>query len=230
MKISSIQLINFKNISDAVITFKSNLSGIYGTNGSGKTSIIEALDLCHVFFNYKRDNETSRYRKNVLKYIKNAQDTMQLSVVLHDNLTEYMFDLGFTVHDGELSLTKERIQSRRYNSKNIWNDRFNFEKDVDKILPIIKLNNTKLDIEEKSYGSTIMTNSSNYNSISYYAIRNRLFEDDSIQNELETLIQSFRSMSIISINEQALCNFNMLIVMHAHLKDANGSFAVGMRE
>ena len=45
MSIKSIEIKNFKTIKDSKIEFKRNLSAIYGPNGTGKTAIIEVLDI-----------------------------------------------------------------------------------------------------------------------------------------------------------------------------------------
>ena len=51
MKLKSVELSNFRNISNSKIEFKSStLSGIYGPNGTGKTSIIEALQILQRYF------------------------------------------------------------------------------------------------------------------------------------------------------------------------------------
>ena len=50
MSIKSIEIKNFKTIKDSKIEFKRNLSAIYGPNGTGKTAIIEVLDIMKSYF------------------------------------------------------------------------------------------------------------------------------------------------------------------------------------
>ena len=56
MKLKAIELKNFKNINDSKIEFKSNnLSGIYGPNGTGKTSIVESLEILQRYFRIEKE-------------------------------------------------------------------------------------------------------------------------------------------------------------------------------
>ena len=48
--IKSIEIKNFKSIKDSKIDFKENLSAIYGPNGTGKTAIIEVLNIAREYF------------------------------------------------------------------------------------------------------------------------------------------------------------------------------------
>lgn len=44
-KLSKIEIYNFKNIKRAELDFKHSMLGLYGQNGSGKTALIDVLDL-----------------------------------------------------------------------------------------------------------------------------------------------------------------------------------------
>lgn len=80
IRIERIELINFKNIQKGVIEFhhyrnklfythEADVIGIYGQNGSGKTAVIEALDLC------KRAMSSEPFCDGVENYInKNANE------------------------------------------------------------------------------------------------------------------------------------------------------------
>lgn len=43
--LSRIEIYNFKNIKRAELDFKHSILGLYGQNGSGKTALIDVLDL-----------------------------------------------------------------------------------------------------------------------------------------------------------------------------------------
>src|SRR5512142_2032921 len=43
MRLNSLRLCNFRQHADTYITFDTGLTGIIGTNGSGKTTILEAI-------------------------------------------------------------------------------------------------------------------------------------------------------------------------------------------
>lgn len=44
-RLSRIEIYNFKNIKRAELDFKNSILGLYGPNGSGKTALIDVLDL-----------------------------------------------------------------------------------------------------------------------------------------------------------------------------------------
>lgn len=44
-RLSRIEIYNFKNIKRAKLDFKNSMLGLYGENGSGKTALIDVLDL-----------------------------------------------------------------------------------------------------------------------------------------------------------------------------------------
>jgi DNA repair protein SbcC/Rad50 len=43
MRLNSLRLTNFRQHNDTYITFESGLTGIIGANGSGKSTILEAI-------------------------------------------------------------------------------------------------------------------------------------------------------------------------------------------
>src|SRR6476619_4816095 len=43
MRLNSLRLVNFRQHADSYITFDTGLTGIIGANGSGKTTILEAI-------------------------------------------------------------------------------------------------------------------------------------------------------------------------------------------
>lgn len=44
-RLSGIEIYNFKNIKSAKLDFKNSMLGLYGENGSGKTALIDVLDV-----------------------------------------------------------------------------------------------------------------------------------------------------------------------------------------
>ncbi len=44
-RLSGIEIYNFKNIKSAKLDFKNSMLGLYGENGSGKTALIDVLNL-----------------------------------------------------------------------------------------------------------------------------------------------------------------------------------------
>ena len=85
MKILSLTVENFKNILNATIDFKNNLSGIYGPNGTGKTAVIEALEIITLYFTPKKSKEYGDELKNkIRKSINVNSSTMGIEVIFED--------------------------------------------------------------------------------------------------------------------------------------------------
>ena len=90
MKILSLTVENFKNILNATIDFKNNLSGIYGPNGTGKTAVIEALEIITLYFTPKKSKEYGDELKNkIRKSINVNSSTMGIEVIFEDNVYFY---------------------------------------------------------------------------------------------------------------------------------------------
>ena len=69
--IKSIEIKNFKSIKDSKIDFKENLSAIYGPNGTGKTAIIEVLNIAREYFlGSLKKEKIIKTLLNLLKIIK----------------------------------------------------------------------------------------------------------------------------------------------------------------
>ena len=67
MKIKTLKVKNFKNIEESSIEFKSNLAGIYGPNGTGKTAIVEAIEIISLYFNLNKPKEiTEKLQKKLV--------------------------------------------------------------------------------------------------------------------------------------------------------------------
>ena len=64
MNITKIELINFRNYKKIVLDNFSNLNILIGTNGIGKTSILEAIYLGSLAKTFKTNNELSLIRNN----------------------------------------------------------------------------------------------------------------------------------------------------------------------
>ena len=73
MRIKSLSLTNFRNIKNSKVEFRGeNISGIYGPNGTGKTSVIEAIKLLKVYFSTPKEIKNKNFLgKNILCFFIN---------------------------------------------------------------------------------------------------------------------------------------------------------------
>ena len=97
MKLKSIELKNFKNISDSKIEFKSNnLSGIYGPNGTGKTSIVESLQILQRYFRIEKEFlEEEELIRQIKKVMKIGEDVLSIQIELEGEKYRYQFSVSF---------------------------------------------------------------------------------------------------------------------------------------
>lgn len=97
MKLKSIELKNFKNISDLKIEFKSNnLSGIYGLNGTGKISIVESLQILQRYFRIEKEPlEEKELIRQIKKVMKIGEDVLSIQIELEGEKYRYQFSVSF---------------------------------------------------------------------------------------------------------------------------------------
>ncbi len=57
MKVTSLSLLNFRNIENAQLNFDDGVNIIFGENGQGKTNILEAVWLCGGFKSFRKSRE-----------------------------------------------------------------------------------------------------------------------------------------------------------------------------
>lgn len=95
MKLKSIELKNFKNISDSKIEFKSNnLSGIYGPNGTGKTSIVESLQILQRYFRIEKEFlEEEELIRQIKKVMKIGENVLSIQIELEGEEYRYQFSV-----------------------------------------------------------------------------------------------------------------------------------------
>ena len=98
MKLKSIKLENFKNIKNSKIEFKSNnLSAIYGPNGSGKTAVIEAIEVVREYFLIDKPDFMEKELDEKLKnFIKIGETTTSIELEIEGETKKYKIILNFS--------------------------------------------------------------------------------------------------------------------------------------
>ena len=116
MKLKSIELKNFKNISDLKIEFKSNnLSGIYGPNGPGKISIVESLQILQRYFRIEKE---PLEEKELIRQIKIGEDVLSIQIELEGEKYRYQFSVSF-----ERDVFNKSVLQKEFKEKKIDNNR-----------------------------------------------------------------------------------------------------------
>jgi len=129
IRLQSIELNNFKNIEHGKIDFNSykkktyyenkpEIIGIYGQNGSGKTSVINALELLKVLI------EGKSLPENMKDYIYQLSDTTTLKFVFYienksKNEFKYLIDYEFSIkrENDSYSFSSEKLSYKEISGK-----------------------------------------------------------------------------------------------------------------
>lgn len=250
MSIKSIEIKNFKTIKDSKIEFKRNLSAIYGPNGTGKTAIIEVLDIMKSYF----VNPFMKYetlKKKILKGMSIGEKNLIIDIIFSIDEFDYKILVEFNKYtDDSLYVSREELSFKETNSKRKFKDIVKIVNNENLLSPEIYIENStknNFDILEKSILSQIeggakrfindFANLSSYLSliIKYANIKDN--EKVSIPEKLSLVMTHFSKiekifldMVIITLEEQALYNLNLLIPMNIHTNKVHGTLAVNYRD
>ena len=246
MSIKSIEIKNFKTIKDSKIEFKRNLSAIYGPNGTGKTAIIEVLDIMKSYFvNPFMKCET--LEKKILKGISIGEKNLIIDVIFSIDEFDYKILVEFNKYtDDSLYVSREELSFKETNSKRKFKNIVKIVNNENLLSPEIYIENStknNFDILEKSILSQIeggakrfindFANLSSYLSLimKYANIKDN--EKVSVPEKLSLVMTHFNKiekifldMVIITLEEQALYNLNLLIPMNIHTNKVHGNLAV----
>lgn len=250
MSIKSIEIKNFKTIKDSKIEFKRNLSAIYGPNGTGKTAIIEVLDIMKSYFTnpFIKDNTL---KEKILKGISFGEKNLIISIIFSINQFDYKILIEFNkFNDEALYVSREELSLKEINSRRKFKNIVKILNSEDLLLPEIYIENSiknNFDILKKSVFKEIeggakrfineFSNLSSYLSLIIKYSNSNEKELISIPKELGLVITEFSktqkiflNMVIITLEEQALYNLNLLIPMNIHTNDIHGTLAVNYRD
>ena len=250
MSIKSIEIKNFKTIKDSKIEFKRNLSAIYGPNGTGKTAIIEVLDIMKSYFTnpFIKDNTL---KEKILKGISFGEKNLIISIIFSINQFDYKILIEFNkFNDEALYVSREELSLKEINSRRKFKNIVKILNSEDLLSPEIYIENSiknNFDILKKSVFKEIeggakrfineFSNLSSYLSLIIKYSNSNEKELISIPKELGLVITEFSkiqkiflNMVIITLEEQALYNLNLLIPMNIHTNDVHGTLAVNYRD
>lgn len=250
MSIKSIEIKNFKTIKDSKIEFKRNLSAIYGPNGTGKTAIIEVLDIMKSYFTnpFIKDNTL---KEKILKGISFGEKNLIISIIFSINQFDYKILIEFNkFNDEALYVSREELSLKEINSRRKFKNIVKILNSEDLLSPEIYIENSiknNFDILKKSVFKEIeggakrfineFSNLSSYLSLIIKYSNSNEKELISIPKELDLVITEFSkiqkiflNMVIITLEEQALYNLNLLIPMNIHTNDVHGTLAVNYRD
>lgn len=230
--IESLKMVNFKNVSEATIAFKSKTSGIYGPNGSGKTSVIEAINLLKCFFGINKVYEDGHFEQDkLLDYIKKDTDFSEISMEI--SLEKELFNIGiiFEKNDkDEVIVIKEFIHHKENKPRQKYKNLFTVDNSSANFLPIITLQNKKNNAFDYFEKNLFRKNKTSLQSLSKqfgnfksfllvlyneYSDFLKLNDSDSTLEELLSIWKllgiTLGKINIITLKDQAISNLEMAI-------------------
>lgn len=123
MSVVSIKMKNFKSIKEAEVIFKSNLSAIYGPNGTGKTAVIEALEVIRNYYiSYYEKTLSAKVKEKILQYMRKGENTLEIEVVFHIEGILYKLVVEFKKNKegNSLYVSKEELLSVPLETKTLY--------------------------------------------------------------------------------------------------------------
>lgn len=242
MSIYSIKIKNYKTITDSEIEFRGNLSGIYGPNGTGKTAILEVLDIVKEYFLSAIENEnTENLKKKILEGISIGSSTMLIETVFHLENTLYKLILEFKVDGSNVYTLREELSFKEYDLRRTYKNILRIINEENEIFPRMFLgNSSKSTTEIFKYLSlsqkNILIEFNNFHS--YLGIIFRSY-DQNLMNpknlkfidfitKFEYIYKILTGMVIVSLKEQALYNIGLLIPLNIHTEKAHGVIPINL--
>lgn len=145
MRIKSLSLTNFRNIKYSKIEFRGkNISGIYGPNGTGKTSIIEAINLLKIYFSVPKEVKNKRFleieREKISDYIYQGEKYLGISLELEIKDEVYLIELNLALNDFDGIMTlKESVNVKSNKPRSTYKKLIFLENDISYAQPKITL-------------------------------------------------------------------------------------------
>ena len=100
VQIKSIALTNFKNVESGTVDFKNNVLGVYGQNGSGKTALVDALEIFQVV---ARGDALPPFVENLITCEKPyAQCTLVFELNNGEGVVESLVEYSFRIQRSQL--------------------------------------------------------------------------------------------------------------------------------
>lgn len=218
IRLQSVEINNFKNVEHGVIEFESyknkqyynkqaDIIGIYGQNGSGKTTVIEALGLLKNIVGGKE------LYKDIKDYIGQGFDTCTLKYTFYiENNFRYLVDYSVTLKivDNKVQIYSEEIYCKSLDKENM------------RIKAIIKYNcdNFSVPFEpKKTFDNIIKANPENRvdllvaRKICYKNTMSFVFYDDVINTFKDSMFNDYYEILCCLKN---YCIFDLFVIETKH--------------
>ncbi len=216
MHIESIYLENFKNIKQSTILFKENTTGIYGPNGSGKTSVIEAIKLLQLYVTIS-ENKQADMIKN---YFHSQCQQMKIGIVFKDDSEYINYEVTFEKFADVVQVSSEVLSVKLNEPRLKYHILLKVDNGSDKVQPIVKAKkesrHVKVAYDKNTYVRFMQFNS-------YFALLNRNEQSEFIGFEKFAKVQkAFAKLFVSMLEDNAIAQLQLVLPLHLHTTDING--------
>ncbi len=246
MKIKTLKVKNFKNIEESSIEFKSNLAGIYGPNGTGKTAIVEAIEIISLYFNLNKPKEiTEKLQKKISKLIMIGKEYLEIEINFESEEYIYCIKVKFSKDVEEnIFAESESIEWKEKQSRKKFSNLIQINNELENIIPKIFLIDGKS--EDTSFFEneilnkkgihlrTVINEFNNFNS--YIALIYKYVNDidrSTLNDRFNTFIahwekinSTLKMLIVVTLEEQALYNLDFLLPIKVHNENIHGTFTL----
>lgn len=250
MKITRLRIKNFKSINEAVVDFKSNMSGIYGPNGTGKTAIIEAIEIFNLYFDFNLSKDfIEKFKNKVNSLMKLGTKSMEIEVDIESTEKVYRIYLNF-IKDKENNIftRSEKVEWK----ENLPNKKFKILiesiNELEDIIPrlFMEKSSNKTAINYVGFFAEKILKSkeihlksvlSDFNSFNSFISLIYDYSKDMDKNILDKKFNTFliyweeiskilKMIIVVTLEEQALYNVDLLLPIKVHNENMHGTFTL----
>lgn len=216
MHIESIYLENFKNIKQSTILFRENTTGIYGPNGSGKTSVIEAVKLLQLYVTISENK-----RADIIKNYFHAQcQQMKIGIVFKDDIEYINYEVTFENFADVVQVSSEVLSVKLNEPRRKYHVLLKVDNGSDKVQPIIKAKKEARHVKV-AYDKSTYVRFTHFNS--YFSLLNRNNQSEFIGFEKFAKVQkAFHTLVVSMLEDNAIAQLQLVLPLHLHTTDIHG--------
>lgn len=239
IKLIGIEFENFKSLKDSKLTVKDHITGIYGENGIGKTSVIEAWELLVQEFaisaNYdsvleQLDNENVDFNKILLnqykKYIMNNQKNIGLKFIFQLDTFVYTYYKKVLIEEDKYLGYSENLSYHNVNAKMKSYQVFERHVQVDNSQSLFKYilfgEEIALGLDQVSASDLNRLNSVGSQMpllmLSHINENEKLDKPDVHIENIRAIVMYVLGSSVIKLNDQSLIDLGICIPVNVHLR------------